>query len=177
MSVYEESGMYFDPLFNSNRYQSFYVEKSELYERLKYHDVKSVEFIAMYNQSIYFIEAKGSFPNPNNPESIENIVRDCQMLYEKLQHSLDLLIAKKLGGHSTLSYDGAETLMNDLSCHKIIFLLVMGKNKKTGEWFAEEWCEAIKDELEKKLKPLISIWNIQVAVIDHEAARKLKMIV
>jgi len=52
----------------------------------------------------------------------------------------------------------------------------MGKSKETGEWFEEAWCDDVRTELEKKIMPLRSIWNIKVAVIHNEQARKLKMI-
>jgi len=178
MGTYVESGMDFRPLFHEGaEYDSFYIEKSDWYKSLKDDGVKTVEFISNKNQHFYFIEAKGSFPNVNNPGKEKDIEENCQMLSDKLHHTLDLIVARRLKVQRHLGYEESEALDADFSSRKLIFLLVMGQNEKTKIWFKEDWCDAVRIELRRKLIPLRSIWNIEVAVIDNEVARKLKMIV
>jgi len=172
MSFYEESDMHFDPLFNSAEFQSFYIEKSELYQNVKSDSVKSVEFVVVKNQDFYFIEAKSSFPftNPNE------IKREEEDLYSKLHHTLDLFIARNLGikKHSADSFPknlgNAEVLDKKLAEHKLYFYLIM--NGK----FKEDWCENVLIILNDKLTPLRKIWDIEVKVITEDNARELNFI-
>jgi len=169
---YIESGMDFKPLFTSATFQSFYIEKSELYRKIKSEAVSSVEFIAIKNGDFYFIEAKSSFPYSN----IEDIEKEEQMLYDKLQHTLDLFIAHYLGlkKHSAHTFSEClgtkEVLEKNLSEYKLCFFLVM--NGK----FQEEWCANVSVILNEKLKPLRKIWDIEIKVITEEQARILGFI-
>jgi len=47
---------------------AFHIEKSEVYAKLK-DNIKTVEFIRAKGDKLLFMEAKSSFPNPNNHES------------------------------------------------------------------------------------------------------------
>jgi len=182
--VYIESGMDFTPLFDTDKSKVFYIEKSDLYQALNQgqEGVKSVEFVMKKGRKIQFIECKGSFPNSANPEKKEEIEIQCQKLYNKLHHSLDLLLAKQVGISKHLNYEFAKELGNpevldvNLSGTKIIFLVVMGKNEKTKEWYKKEWCKQVQKVLNNKLIPLRKIWDIDVLVIDNEQARKRQMI-
>ena len=179
---YIESGMDFTPLFESDKSQIFYIEQSDLYKRMKSNGVKSVEFVMSKGRKIYFIECKPSFPNISNPDKEEEINLRCQELYDKLHHSLDLLLAKQVGvpKHQAQKFPAElgniEALSTQLADNKIFFLVIMGQNEKTGEWFEEDWCEAIRVLLNEKLTPLRKIWDIEVLVIDSEQARKRQMI-
>ena len=166
---YIESGMDFKPLFTSATLQSFYIEKSELYQKIKSDSVKSVEFIVVENQAFYFIEAKSSFPFRN----IVDVEKEEQILYDKLHHTLDLFVAQKLGVKKHLAHTFLETLGSveildkNLSEYKLYFFLVM--NRK----FEEDWCEKMLITLNEKLKPLRKIWEIEIKVITEEQAKCL----
>ena len=74
MITFTESGMN----FSYEEQNTFYIEKSELYEtNLRNHKVSSVECITVRTQRNYhkvlFIEAKTSAPNPNGPKGIGRI--------------------------------------------------------------------------------------------------------
>ena len=175
--MHEESGMDFSPLFTADgKYQSWAIEKSELYQKLKPKSVKTVEFISKKGNSIYFIEAKGSFPHPNSKcsDNKQSIEANCQELYDKFHHSLDLIIAQKIRMKANSKYveaDFERVLGGKFANCKIIFLLVMGKNSE-NEWFEEQWCDDVMMALRKKLIPLRSIWEADVAVISHKEAQK-----
>jgi len=172
MTNYIESGMDFSPLFDSKRFQSFHIENSTLYQRLKAEGVKTVEFVSIKGEEFYFIEAKSSFPDTTNLKSKEKIKENCQQLYNKLHHSLDLIIAQKMGIKKHEDDESIKTFSESFLNYKIIFLVVMGQSQKTGEWFEKEWCENVRVALEEKLKPLRSIWDINVVVIHNEKARE-----
>jgi len=166
---YIESGMDFSPLFTSEEFQSFYIEKSNLYQNIKNDSVKSVEFIVIKNQEFYFIEAKSSFPA--NESS-----KDEQILYDKLHHTLDLFIAQNLGlANHTKSeiseeFGDKSVLGKDISKFKLHFYLIM------SEKFEEKWCKNVLTLLRKKLTPLRKIWDIEVKVITEQEARRLNFI-
>jgi hypothetical protein len=69
--IITESGMNF--IANN----AFHIEKSNIYTKLK-DSIKTVEFIRAKGDNLLFVEAKSSFPNPNNPES-----------YTKFQSEID----------------------------------------------------------------------------------------
>jgi len=143
---YIESGMDFTPLFETDKSQIFYIEQSDLYKKIKSDGVKSVEFVMNKGRKIYFIECKPSFPNSTNPDKEEEINLRCQDLYDKLHHSLELLLAKQTGIPKHQRHElpnelgNVETLSTKLSDNKIFFLVIMGQNKKTSEWFEKDWC-------------------------------------
>ena len=171
---YIESDMDFSPLFSSEEYQSFYIEKSDLYKKISSNAVKSVEFIATKNQEFYFIEARSSFPRTKNSGNVE---KEEQILYDKLHHSIDLMVAKMVGVKKHLKHNFSnelgcpDVLDKNLSDHKVFFFVVM------NEKFKEEWCVDVLTSLNKRLIPLRKIWDISVKVISEEEARRLKMVI
>lgn len=89
MSYYpiKESGME----FNAAHDDSFYIEKSDLYNSFIPLGVKTVEFLWLKNSEILlFIEAKSSFSNPNKVNDFNKNIED---ICEKFTHSIDLFFA------------------------------------------------------------------------------------
>lgn len=82
-----ESGMRFD---NADAWR---IEKSALYTSLsKGNDgFKVVEFIRVKDGNYIFVEAKSSFPNLHNPDSIENVEKNINIILNKFVHSLSML--------------------------------------------------------------------------------------
>lgn len=84
---YIESAMDFAPLFNSPNKHTFYIEKSEFYNKTK--NLKTVEFVTIELDDIHFIEAKKSVPR--------DLSIFCEKIYEKFYHSLNLMVTNELG--------------------------------------------------------------------------------
>ena len=94
MITFTESGM----KFSYEEQDTFYLEKSELYEtRLRNHQVSSVECITVRVQhdrrKVLFIEAKTSAPNPNGPKGIGRFEEFVEELCVKFRHSLAMCYA------------------------------------------------------------------------------------
>lgn len=77
---------------------SFHIEKSTLYTDLG-KGIKSVEFIRVMDDNLLLLEARKSFPNPNNP-STENLAKyqsEINEICDKFIHSLNLLSSVEVG--------------------------------------------------------------------------------
>jgi len=175
---YIESNMDFTPLFNSDKYRAFYIEQASLYKDLD--SVKSVEFIATHRKKVYFIECKErNYETSKDSITImDDLKLNPQDLYTKLHHSIDLFVARqlKIGKHTNHTFEkelgNVSVLDTDFSKVNIFFYVVA-----KGESFDKETCVKIRAALNKKLVPLLKIWNIHIEVITEEKARKNKMIV
>ena len=165
---YIESGRDFSPLFYSDRFQTFYIEKSLLYAKLKSESVKSVEFVSVQDKRFHFIEVKTSFPQPGNRKDLKT---ESQKLYDKLHHSIDLIVARKLGikkhlnDESTTELGNSDVLDKDFSKYNLVFLVIM------VDPFQKDWCEEAQVTLQKKMTPLKKIWDVKVLVIHENEAR------
>ena len=178
--TYQESGMDFLPLFNSSKLQAFYIEKSPLYnnKNVKSQAVKSVEFLASHGEKFYFIECKERNYEIVNIEALmDDLKLNPQDLYEKLHHSLDLIMARKMGIEKHLNHvfekdlGDANVLDVDFSKMNMFFYLIV-----KGQSFDKETCLKIREVLNKKLLPLLKIWNVRIDVIPEEKAREWKLI-
>ena len=147
---------------------AFYIEKSSLYKKLG-NGVKSVEFIRIKGDSLLFIEAKTTYPNPNNP-SAENLTKFHMAIEdtcEKFLHSLNLFSSVKVGV--------AEFVLSDdffaLKSASLVFILVV-KNHEL------RWCNRIRTSILNSLPLYLkNIWKPIVYVINHEAAAKRNLVV
>ena len=178
MMNYNESGMNFSSLFDSDKFQSFYIEKSALYEKLKPYKVKVVEFLSVKdNTQFYFIECKSSFPDVNKFGNKVDLEVDCQKLYDKLHHTIDLIVARQIGIKKHLQHKFPKELgcsdvleANLVEFSKFFFLIMK------GEHFTPDACRGILFALNKKLISLRKIWDIEIKVINEKKARQLKFI-
>jgi len=168
----EESGMNF---IVDN---SFYIEKSPLYAELNAgkNKIRTVEFIRYLNndyfeETLLFVEAKTTFPNPNNPlaENLERFDKAICEICKKFTHSLSVCSSILTGANNETS---AEPLIKVLSPPKnivVFFVLVI----KTHEI---SWCKKVHGEIMDKLPEDIKhIWRPEILVINHETAIEIKL--
>ncbi|MDR0295476.1 MAG: hypothetical protein LBH91_04705 [Prevotellaceae bacterium] len=154
-----ESGMEFN---NDN---SFYIEKSFQYTATEGKGIKSVEFIRVNGDQLYFIEAKSSFPNPKNPNSKEIFTSQIHEIADKFIHSLSLYSAIEVGIHEKYPDD---FLPADKMSLKFIFVI---------NNHCPKWCKPIKSGLYSTLPSYIkAIWKPEVYVIDHETALRINIV-
>jgi hypothetical protein len=141
----------------------FHIEQSCLYKSLG-KEIRSVEFIRIKDENLMFIEAKTSFPNPDNP-SEENKMRfqnEVDEICEKFTHSLNMLSSISLGVAENKFHD--DFILPEKT--SIVFVLVI----KDHEF---KWCKPIKNKIEEILPHyLTKIWKPLVFVINHEVAIK-----
>ena len=146
----------------------FYIEKSKQYTCLGA-DVQSVEFVRIKNDNLLFVEAKTTFPNPNNA-SAENFTKfqvAVKEICEKFIHSLNLLASNTIGVNEG-DYPDDFVIPDNTA---IVFVLVI-KNHET------KWCKDIWKSLMDAL-PLYCkrIWMPTVYVINHQTAIKRNLAV
>jgi len=146
----------------------FHIEKSRLYTNLN-DGVRSVEFVRIKDDKLIFVEAKASFPNPDNPceENLEKFKSAIEELCEKFIHSLHLLSSVKLGVQ-------IESLPIEFSLPErtsLVFLLVIKNHKFV-------WLKPIKGKIESTLPSVLKkIWKPEVIVINQAVAIKHGLVV
>ena len=147
---------------------TFYIEKSDLYASLGA-GVRSVEFLRLKDGKLLFVEAKTSFPDPNNP-SVENPLNfqsEIDKICEKFIHSLNLFASVEVGVNGNM-FDVGLTLPENISLE---FILVI-KNHEI------EWCKIVKAALNTNLpKYILKIWRPIIYVINEENAARWNLTV
>ena len=141
---------------------TFHVESTKAYASVKGEGIHTVEFVRIKKDALVFVEAKTSFPNPNNPElgSNENFQKAVDEICEKFIHSLHLFSSIEVGVTQE-SYP-----IDFIKPQKIllVFLLVI-KNHQ------HQWCTPIRQTIEENLpRYLKTIWNPTIYVINQETA-------
>jgi hypothetical protein len=155
-----ESGM---PFICDN---TFYIEKSAAYTDLG-SGIKSVEFVRRKNETLFFVEAKTTFPNPSADE--KNFSAESSDVADKFVHSLNLYASIALGLRS-----GDISATDNLS-HKdttVMFVLVIREHEAN-------WCKSVKKKLAMLLKDRTyfrKIWRPKVDVINHASAIKYGLV-
>ncbi|MCL2017124.1 MAG: hypothetical protein FWG68_12850 [Defluviitaleaceae bacterium] len=162
IEIIEESGM------NFIAENAFYIEKSPIYaalnKRTKQNEkgISSVEFIRRKGGKLLFIEAKTTFPNPDNPpkENPQRFAEAVAEICEKFIHSLNLYYAILAGVHS-------ESQINNINASDnltIAFVLVIKVSQP-------DWCRIIETKINETLPIYIKkIWDPEVFVMNHEKA-------
>jgi len=141
---------------------TFHTEESKLYKNMGV-GVRSVEFVRARNDNLLFVEAKITFPNPENPNE-ENIGRfgsEVGEMCEKFIHSLNLLASAELG---VANNDRPDDFVLPKKA-SITFVLVIKDHKL-------KWCKPIKEKilsmlplyLKKMWKPEIYVINKRIAI-------------
>lgn len=141
---------------------TFHIEKSDIYAKLK-ESIKTVEFVRAKGNKLLFVEAKSSFPDINNPISIENFQSAIDNIADKFVHSLNLYSSIAIGVNAQLPPDFKPA-------HKISLQFVLIFNN-----FEQKWCIPIEKALINQLrksKCIAKIWKPDVSVINHETAAK-----
>lgn len=153
--------------------QVFQIEKSEQYtKKLRQQNVRCCEFILLRSNKLYFIEAKASYPNPQNAKSSDEkkaqYLKDIQEITEKMRHSLNLYANILLNRYSQ---EGVSDVMKNVENLEIRLILII-KNAK------ETWLAPLQDVFRKELKVEMRIWKItDFFILNEEMARKKHFIV
>ncbi len=163
-----ESNMLFGPF---NQDHCFYLEKSELYQKLQ-HGVQIAEFllikIQQQVQNVWIIEAKSSSPRPQTQPAFDAFIAE---IADKMRNALLLTLALKLGRHGAdaqmLLPADFQTL--DLSTTRFKFILVI-KNH------LDAWLVPLQEALNRCLwalnKSLGSLSPLPVVVLNETLARQ-----
>jgi hypothetical protein len=164
-NIITESGMDFIA------HNTFHIERSPLYtDKLLSNGIKTVEFIRADGNKLIFVEAKKTFPKPDDGPNAEERVRFANALKEvceKFVHSLNLYSSVKIGVSETQLPE--DFLLLDKVTLK--FVLVV-KNHKP------EWCRKIQTALVNALPSYLRmIWKPTVCVINHDTAINQKLAV
>jgi len=157
LDVISESDMNF---ISENTFQ---IEKSEVYSSLE-DGVKTVEYIRAIGDNLLFVEAKTTFPNPNNPGegALDRFHSEVDAICEKFVHSLNLFSAVEVG---VLHDVGAVDMVLPERASLAFFLVI--KNHE------EAWCKPIEVKLIACLPSYLKkIWKPNVHVINHQTAIK-----
>lgn len=174
MITFTESGMN----FSYEEQNTFYIEKSELYEtNLRNHKVSSVECITVRTQRNYhkvlFIEAKTSAPSPNGLKGIGRFEEFVEELCVKFKHSLAMCYAILHDVHvmdDNTSHKMGAVLRSCLETQpQIMYVVIIQKHEIS-------WCKGLQEALHKALTSMRYIWKIQVVVINEEIARAMQII-
>jgi len=155
-----ESGMDF---VSENTFQ---IEKSAAY-RNSGKGIRSVEFVRVKEDKLLFVEAKTTFPNPDNPskENPDRFQSEIKDICDKFIHSLNLFSSVNVGV-AEYAFPDDFALPDKVS---LVFLLVV----KTHE---SKWCIPVAKALTETLPPYLKkIWKPTVLVINHEDATKQKL--
>lgn len=156
----KESGVSFAPFAPDN---FFHMEKSDVYKKLG-KGYSTVEFLwvdAMKN--FIFVEAKSSSPRPDKTDHTD-FDKYIDEISDKFQDSYQLFLASVLGRRKSENM-GKEVRGFKADSSNIKFVLVIPTHKF-------DWLVALNDALKKQLRKTISIWNIEIAVMNEELARE-----
>lgn len=171
MREIEESGMF----FLTDESNSYYLETSPTYDKIKEKGIKICEYIELKDDKIVFVEAKTSAPNPQSE------VADAKAIFEEYINS----ICTKFVNAATMLMTGvckrridianeipeAYTMLK-LQKWEYRCLLVIKNHEK-------EWLPPVQDALSREFSrsPFWSICsNFSVMVINEDIARKLSII-
>jgi hypothetical protein len=125
--------------------------------------IRSTEFVRRKDDTLLFVEAKTTFPNPSNsPEQYNTQITE---ICEKFIHSLNLFSAVKvnvLEDVSLSAFDNSGKLY-------LTFILVVRNHE-------DKWCDEIRSELKQTLPAYLKkIWKPEVFVVNHNTARKYRL--
>ena len=155
-NIINESGMDF---ITEN---SFYIEKSAQYESVQ-ENIRSVEFVRVKDDKLIFVEAKTTFPNPENDN--QRYDEEISEICEKFIHSINLYSSIEVG----VADEGFPEDFKPNENMSLVFLLVI-KNHKP------EWCRPINKKIMSVLPSYLkTIWKPSVFVINHKTAINRQM--
>lgn len=165
MVMIEESGVVFGPFAPDSL---FHIEASAYVKKLT--GIKICEFVwwSADKNTLMFIEAKQSIPHPQRkPAEYQNYFNEIQ---EKLENSLQLLLAGKLNRPAILGDDIGEAIASFNWEETEIQLLLVIPNAPL------EALPVLSDKLEGQLRRYKTIWNAQVNVINKSMAKRIGLL-
>ncbi|MDH8701940.1 hypothetical protein M2138_001292 [Dysgonomonadaceae bacterium PH5-43] len=145
---------------------TFHIENSVSYATLK-ESIKTVEFIRAKDDKLLFMEAKSSFPNPNNPVSTAKFQSAVDDICNKFIHSLNLYASIAIGVNGEFPPDFNPAIKVSLK-----FILIINN-------FEQKWCIPIEKALINQLRKsecIAKIWKPTVFVMNHKIASKQNFI-
>lgn len=140
---------------------SFHIEKSGIYTKLG-QGIRSIEFVRVKDEKLLFIEAKTTFPNPNNPsmENLNKFQSEINEICDKFIHSLNLFSSVTVGVAEN-AFPISFVLPEKTSMK---FILVI-KNHES------KWCRIIKTAITCALPLYLKeIWKPEVFVVNQTVA-------
>jgi len=146
---------------------AFAIEDSKIYKGLGA-GIKSVEFVRVIDDMLLFVEAKTTFPNPNNPSEDEPNRFQVEVgdICDKFIHSLNLYLSIEVG----VAENVQECDINKPDNVTIMLVLVIKKHEL-------DWCKPVKVELDRVLPPYFKkIWKPRILVVNHEEAVNLSLV-
>jgi hypothetical protein len=143
----------------------FHIEKSPLYRRLS-GSVKSVEFIRAKGDKLMFVEAKSSFPKPNDTDNgkSERFCTEIKEICDKFVHALNLYSSVEVG----VADDGFPADFKPADKVSLVFILVING-------FENIWCNPINKALRNQVRQspcVANIWKPEIFVINDKTAAK-----
>ncbi len=146
---------------------AFHIEKSGCYTKLK-DCIKTVELIRAKGDNLMFIEAKSSFPNPKDSESIVKFQSGIDDICDKFIHSLNLYASIAIGVNE-------EPLPDFKPANKVSLKFILIINN-----FEHKWCRQIANALTNQLRKsdcIAKIWKPEVLAINSKTAAKYNLII
>jgi hypothetical protein len=137
---------------------AYHIEKSQAYQHLGA-SVRTVEFIRRKDSNLLFVEAKTTFPNPENPKRFEE---EIDIICDKYIHSLNLFSSIKVG----ITDDVLPDIFSLLERQTLVFILVVRDHQP-------DWCRFIKNKISENFPPYIKkIWKPEIKVYNMDLAKK-----
>jgi hypothetical protein len=137
------------------------IEKSQAYQYLGT-SVRTVEFIRRKDSNLLFVEAKTTFPNPNNPENPKRFEEEINRICDNYIHSLNLFSSIKVG----VTDDVLPDIFGLREKRILVFVLVVRDHQLA-------WCRFIKNKIFENLPAYIKkIWKPEIKVYNIDLAKK-----
>jgi len=162
----EESEMVFGSYPKADVYP---IEESRLYDKLKPHGIKTVEFILFKNRKIMFIEAKKTTPNYNSKNNLEDYNNYIAELSQKFSDSIDIYLSTYIGRQNDPDFP-QKMKSSNTSDYEIRLLVVI---KNAYEDSLNHFSDKLRVVLNRKMRILS---NCQLFVISEAQARKKGLI-
>lgn len=171
MKTVDESGMSFGPFQPSNIFEP---EKSQTYTKIKDH-VKIADLIVYDHgkNKVLIIEAKSSFPNPENPSSTERFDEEVDFIHQKFVNGLTLtlsILGKRFHEKNEIHSNFNSINLSAIDIH---FILVVNGHQY-------DWITQVDDAIKQKMTPLLKTLNREKSktfAINDDFARTIGLII
>ena len=140
---------------------TFHIEKSALYSKIG-ENIKSVEFIRIKYKELLFVEAKTTFPNPDNSseENLKRLQAEINDICSKYIHSLNLFSSIK--AHVNEEEFAADFVLSEKV--SLVFTLVVKNHEPL-------WCRKLKPIVIAALSVYLKrIWKPEVRIMNYVSA-------
>lgn len=132
--TFTESDMRFGPFKPA---ELFRIEQSDIYKSVQGFGVPSVEFLRLYTSGstkiLQIVEAKTSYPNPENPMSRDGFGRFVRDLQRKMESSFYLFMSLHTGRNKSADVPD-EFLCSQLAVVNVDFRFIVVIKNHRVEW-------------------------------------------